>query len=435
MLTDTANAALSQTSTSRKAKRNARQQAKAQRELEKDQEARPYAYQQQAVRNAYTLGAPADDRGARARAESARAIYNDLERNNASPEELAAAQQEYKQWANWAAMPQATRNSVLQRGRKQAEFAAAKNQFAGIMNERQTPGAAELLQYEADVMAGRNPNAFKSETSSTGRKVVYKDGIPVGFSGAPPSQIISDAGERSMVNRTGLLSPQERQAIRDQAIAEAVNPTRPVQPKPVARQILENFQGARPSVTPMNFGASLDSPLYSQAPSAGNQGMDFGFPATNNAYDILSQGAPVVPVAPAPAVASSQPAPVVPVAILSPSEQLQADEVAAERKRVLDFQNQWQRDNTTASNINLIDGLLELDKPGRSSELNRFTTFSPSGVERLKQIVADAEAPDINKTLPIKFLQDWRARFIADSEIRSRKKQAESQGFQFPPPL
>ena len=314
MLTDTANAALSQTSTSRKAKRNARQQAKAQRELEQDQEARPYAYQQQAVRNAYTLGAPADDRGARARAMSAQAIYNDLERNNASPEELAAAQQEYKQWANWAAMPQATRNSVLQRGRKQAEYAAAKNQFAGIMNERQTPGADELLRYEADVMAGRNPNAFKSETSSTGRKVVYKDGIPVGFSGAPPSQIISDAGERSMVNRTGLLSPQERQAIRDQAIAEAVNPTRPVQPKPVARQILENFQGARPSVTPMNFGASLDSPLYSQAPSAGNQGMDFGFQATNNAYDILSQGAPVAPVAPAPAVASSQPAPVVPVA-------------------------------------------------------------------------------------------------------------------------
>lgn len=312
MLTDTANAALSQTSTSRKAKRNARQQAKAQRELEKDQEARPYAYQQQAVRNAYTLGAPADDRGAKARAMSAQAIYNDLERNNASPEELAAAQQEYKQWANWAAMPQSTRNSVLQRGRKQAEYAAAKNQFAGIMNERQTPGAAELLQYEADVMAGRNPNAFKSETSSTGRKVVYKDGIPVGFSGAPPSQIISDAGERSMVNRTGLLSPQERQAIRDQAIAEAVNPTSPVQPKPVARQILENFQGARPSVTPMNFGASLDSPLYSQAPSAGNQGMDFGFPATNNAYDILNQPAPATPVAVAPAPATS--APVVPVA-------------------------------------------------------------------------------------------------------------------------
>jgi hypothetical protein len=317
ILTGAANAALSQTSTSRKAKRNARQQAKAQRELEKDQEARPYAYQQPAVRNAYTLGAPADDRGARARAMSAQAIYNDLERNNASPEELAAAKQEYTQWANWAAMPQATRNNILQRGRRQAEMGAAKNQFAGIMNERQTPGAAELLQYEADVMAGRNPNAFKSETSSTGRKVVYKDGIPVGFSGAPPSQIISDAGERSMVNRTGLLSPQERQAIRDQAIAEAVNPTRPVQPKPVARQILENFQGARPSVTPMNFGASLDSPLYSQAPSSGNQGMDFGFQATNNAYDILSQGAPTTQVAVAP-VSPVSPAPVVaptPVAV------------------------------------------------------------------------------------------------------------------------
>ena len=250
-----------------------------------------------AVRNAYTLGAPADDRGAKVRAMSAQAIYTDLQQTNASPEELAAAKQEYMQWANWAAMPQATRNSVLQRGRKQAEYAAAKNQFAGIMNERQTPGAAELLQYEADVMAGRNPNAFKSETSSTGRKVVYKDGIPVGFSGSPPSQIIGDAGERSMVNRTGLLSPQERQAIRDQAIAEAVNPTRPVQPKPVARQILENFQGARPLVTPMNFGESL-----------------------NDAYSMLN--APVVPVAPAPTVASSQPAqtfsspaPVVPVPV------------------------------------------------------------------------------------------------------------------------
>jgi hypothetical protein len=150
-------------------------------------------------------------------------------------------------------------------------------------------------------MAGRNPNAFKSETSSTGRKVVYKDGIPVGFSGAPPSQIIGDAGERSMVNRTGLLSPQERQAIRDQAIAEAVNPTRPVQPKPVARQILENFQGARPSVTPMNFGESLND-AYSM----------LNAPTTQVAVAPVAPASPASPAAQAPAVApvAQQPAPV-----------------------------------------------------------------------------------------------------------------------------
>ena len=302
MLTGAANAALSQTSTSRKAKRNARQQAKAQRELEKDQEARPYAYQQPAVRNAYTLGAPSSDAEAKKLALAAAQRFNSLEMTEGvSPQEIAAAKAEADSWYRWAAMPQATRNNILQRGRKQAEMGAAKNQFAGIMNERQTPGAAELLQYEADVMAGRNPNAFKSETSSTGRKVVYKDGIPVGFSGAPPSQIIGDAGERSMVNRTGLLSPQERQAIRDQAIAEAVNPTRPVQPKPVARQILENFQGARPSVTPMNFGESLND-AYSM----------LNAPTTQVAVAPVAPASPASPAAQAPAVApvAQQPAPV-----------------------------------------------------------------------------------------------------------------------------
>jgi hypothetical protein len=293
MLTGAANAALSQTSTSRKAKRNARQQAKAQRELKKDQEARPYAYQQLAVRNAYTLGAPSSDAEAKKLALAAAQRFNSLEMTKGvSPQEIAAAKAEADSWYRWAAMPQATRNNILQRGRKQAEMGAAKNQFAGIMNERQTPGAAELLQYEADVMAGRNPNAFKSETSSTGRKVVYKDGIPVGFSGAPPSQIIGDAGERSMVNRTGLLSPQERQAIRDQAIAEAVNPTSPVDRNALRNQAIATAMDQTRSGKPMLMD-TIKSP----------------------AANLLMQPAPatqvaVAPVAPVPAAQTPAVAPV-----------------------------------------------------------------------------------------------------------------------------
>jgi hypothetical protein len=95
----------------------------------------------------------------------------------------------------------------------------------------------------------------------------------------------------------------DKRAMERRAILAELNPapTRPVQPKPVARQILENFQGARPSVTPMNFGESLND-AYSM----------LNAPATPVAVAPVAPASPASPAAQAPAVApvAQQPAPV-----------------------------------------------------------------------------------------------------------------------------
>jgi len=270
------------------------------------------AAEKRAIRNAFTLGAPSDDRKAKARAMAAQAIFNDLERSKASPEELAAAKREADSWANWASLPKSTRENILSRGRRQAELGNAESKMADVMRERQTPGAEELLKYEADVMAGRNPEAFKSETSSTGRKVVYRNGIPVGFSGAAPSPI-GDAEERSMVNRTGLFSPGERSSIRNQIMAEAVNPTSPApRPSPsYAQNILMDFQSRQPSA-PQAFQYQPDAYSILNTPaSTAALPVDtpMAYANTSRASGILGnmQPASPVPVAPAPVVAA-QPA-------------------------------------------------------------------------------------------------------------------------------
>lgn len=325
MLTDTANAALSQTSTSRKAKRNARQQAKAQRELEKDQEARPYAYQQQAVRNAYTLGAPADDRGARARAMSAQAIYNDLERNNASPEELAAAQQEYKQWANWASMSRANRDNILQRGRKQAEMGAAKNQFSGIMNERQTPGAAELLRREALAMAG-GPQIGQETIKDgrvTSREVAGRYGsgsvVDTGKRGggdpalrALTEGLLLDQAARGTAppSYDSQLAKYQRPEARAAQLAASLAPGTGAGPRDgsYAAQVLADYQSR---ITPQGQAPTQQ---VAMAPVVQQQNPMLMDTIKSPAASVLMQPAAVVPVAPAPTVASSQPAPVAPVA-------------------------------------------------------------------------------------------------------------------------
>lgn len=365
------------------------------------------AAEKRAIRNAFTLGAPSDDRKAKARAMAAQAIFNDLERSKASPEELAAAKREADSWANWASLPKSTRENILSRGRRQAELGNAESKMSDVMRERQTPGAEELLKYEADVMAGRNPEAFKSETSSTGRKVVYRNGIPVGFSGAAPSPI-GDAEERSMVNRTGLFSPGERSSIRNQIMAEAVNPTSPApRPSPsYAQNILMDFQSRQPSA-PQAFQYQPDAYSILNAPAS--------TPSTT----------PVQTIAPAPVAAPPAPVPVAPSDIVLAAQEAEAQRKATETNlSILSFQDQWQKNNLSNNK--------DRDAPGVAADVARFNRRwrSPEGTAE-DLLFANTWQP---KSTPLLTpLQEWRNGILARRLEASKKKQEESQGFSFPP--
>jgi len=121
---------------------------------------RPYAYQQQPVRNAFTMGAPADDARARIKAEEAIKRFNIAEesyKSNKTPEAEAAfkeAQADADRWGKWAAMPANTRKQVLMAGERAANAAQGRENFATLRNEMDTPGAAELLAYAAAVNSG-----------------------------------------------------------------------------------------------------------------------------------------------------------------------------------------------------------------------------------------------------------------------------------------
>jgi len=139
------------------------------------------------------------------------------------------------------------------------------------------------------------------------------------------------------------------------------------------------------------------------------------------AANLLMQPSAPTQVAAAPVAPAS---PTAPMPALSPSEQWLADQEAAERKRVLDFQNQWQRDNSSAP-----AGVESMDLPDYSSNVRRFTTFkSPTGMDRLKQMLLDSEAYDPNlDSLPVAAFKEW-SRGV-DERRRSRAREP----FQFPP--
>lgn len=125
-----------------------------------DAEARPYAYQQPAVRNAFTMGAPADDARARVMAAEAVKRFNaaeELYKSNKTPEAEASfkeAQADADRWGKWAAMSPVARKQVLMNGERAANAAQGRENFASLRNEMDTPGAAELLAYAAAVNSG-----------------------------------------------------------------------------------------------------------------------------------------------------------------------------------------------------------------------------------------------------------------------------------------
>lgn len=132
-----------------------------------------YAYQQTAVRNAFTMGAPADDARARIKAEEARIRFNSAEESFKSlktPEAEAAykeAQADADRWSKWAAMAPNVRKQVLMNGERAANAAQGRDKFATLRNEMDTPGAAELLAYAANVNAGRAGLVTQPDGSSS----------------------------------------------------------------------------------------------------------------------------------------------------------------------------------------------------------------------------------------------------------------------------
>lgn len=126
-----------------------------------DAEARPYAYQQPAVTNAFTMGAPADDARSRLMAATAVKKFNaaeELLKSNKTPEAEAAykaAQEDANKWGKWAALTPGARQQLLMKGERDANAGQGREQFATLRNEMDTPGAAELLSYAAKVNAGQ----------------------------------------------------------------------------------------------------------------------------------------------------------------------------------------------------------------------------------------------------------------------------------------
>lgn len=126
-----------------------------------DAEARPYAYQQPAVTNAFTMGAPADDARSRLMAATAVKKFNaaeELLKSNKTPEAEAAykaAQEDANKWGKWAALTPGARQQLLMSGEREANAGQGREQFATLRNEMDTPGAAELLSYAAKLNAGQ----------------------------------------------------------------------------------------------------------------------------------------------------------------------------------------------------------------------------------------------------------------------------------------
>lgn len=145
-----------------------------------------YQQQQQPIRNAFTMGAPADDSNARLKAQEAIKRFNIAEesyKSNKTPEAEAAyreAQADTERWSKWAAMPSNTRKQVLMAGERAANAAQGRDNFATLRNEMDTPGAAELLAYAASVNSGGPAVTRQTDGTATvqGR---YGSGAITGF--------------------------------------------------------------------------------------------------------------------------------------------------------------------------------------------------------------------------------------------------------------
>ena len=265
-----------------------------------------------AIRNAFTLGAPSDDRQAKARAMAAQAIYNDLERNRASPEELAAAKKEYDSWANWASLPKATRENILSRGRRQSELGNAESKMADVMRERQTPGATELLRREAVANAGgpRITGETITDGRVTNRQVTGRYG-----SGSAVDTGTRGAGDAALRRLTeGLLLDQGARAgqppsYAQQILADYQTRITPQQPASQVAQVPVAAPQA-PVMPAFRYQPDAYSILNTPASTAALPvDTPMAYANTSRASGILGnmQPASPVPVAPAPVVAA-QPA-------------------------------------------------------------------------------------------------------------------------------
>jgi len=282
------------------------------------------AAEKRAIRNAFTLGAPSDDRKAKARAMAAQAIFNDLERSKASPEELAAAKREADSWANWASLPKSTRENILSRGRRQAELGNATSKFGAVMNELggtdemgnpRNKGAAELLRREA--VANASGPRITGETITDGRVTNRQ------VAGRYGSGSVVDTGTRGAGDPR--LRAQTEQLLLDQGARAGQSPS-------YAQQILADYQtritpqGAMPQQQVTQAPASVAPqvpvmPAFRYQPDAYSilntpastaalpVDTPMAYANTSRASGILGnmQPASPVPVAPAPVVAA-QPA-------------------------------------------------------------------------------------------------------------------------------
>lgn len=365
-----------------------------------------------AIRNAFTLGAPSDDRQAKARAMAAQAIFNDLERSKASPEELAAAKREADSWANWAAMPKATRENILSRGRRQAELGNAESKMSDVMRERQTPGATELLRREAVANAG-GPR-ITGETITDGRVTNRQ------VTGRYGSGSAVDTGTRGAGDPR--LRAQTEQLLLDQG-------ARAGQPPSYAQQILADYQTR---ITPQQPASQVAQVPVAVAPqplvAAPVSTRPMGGAPLSAERIMGGGGSPAFSQLQAPPIESFTPPAPVPVA---PSDiALAAQEAEAQRKAtgtnlsILSFQDQWQKNNLSNNK--------DMDAPGVAADVARFNRRwrSPEGTAE-DLLFANTWQPKSTSLLTP--LQEWRNGILARRLEASKKKQEESQGFSFPP--
>lgn len=376
-----------------------------------------------AIRNAFTLGAPSDDRQAKARAMAAQAIFNDLERSKASPEELAAAKREADSWANWAAMPKATRENILSRGRRQAELGNATSKFGAVMNELggtdeigspRNKGAAELLRREAVANAGgpRITGETITDGRVTNRQVTGKYG----------SGSVVDTGTRGTGDAA--LRKLTEGLLLDQA-ARAENPS----PPSYAAQILADYQTR---ITPQRPASQVAQVPVAVAPqplvAAPVSTRPMGGAPLSAERIMGGGGSPAFSQLQAPPIESFTPPAPVPVA---PSDiALAAQEAEAQRKAtgtnpsILSFQDQWQKNNLSNNK--------DMDAPGVAADVARFNRRwrSPEGTAE-DLLFANTWQPKSTSLLTP--LQEWRNGILARRLEASKKKQEESQGFSFPP--
>lgn len=132
-----------------------------------------YQQKQQPVRNAFTMGAPADSERSRVMAAQAASQFNAAEqafKSTNSPEAKAAmeeARSEVTRWGKWAAMSDQSRKQLLMAGERAANAAQGRDNFATLRNEMDTPGAAELLAYAAAVNSGGPAVTRQSDGTAT----------------------------------------------------------------------------------------------------------------------------------------------------------------------------------------------------------------------------------------------------------------------------